>query len=143
MSESHIITGLVNKRSELSGLLDFHQIEIKQIQADILILDKSIKLFDPAYDLRTIKSRKKNKKNSFFHNRDGNTMLMDIIRQSSGTISTQEIAEEVIKRNSLDKGSLDLKALKACIFTILKRLQNKQIIKQSKSEGQFIHWSRV
>ncbi len=130
MSESHVISALVTKRSELTALVDYHQNMLKQIRTDMLAIDTSIKIFQPNYDLRSIKGRRKNKKNVFFARGEGNTMILDIFRLVDDTITTNEIVDEVIKRKGFDKGAIDLKALKACIFTMLKRFQKKEIIRQ-------------
>ena len=142
MSESHIISALVTKRSELTALIDYHQNILKQIRSDMLAIDTSIKIFQPDYDLRTIKGRRKNKKNEFFERGEGNKMLLDIFRLVDDTITTNEIVDEVIKRKGFNKEGLNLKALKACVFTMLKRLQKKEIIKQlSGKDGREKRWS--
>jgi hypothetical protein len=45
MSESHVVSGLVAKRSELAGLIDHHQKEIDRLTGDLVHLDAAIKLF--------------------------------------------------------------------------------------------------
>ncbi len=57
MAESHVISGLVAKYSELAGEIDYHQKTIKEIKVKIEAVETSIKLFDPDYDLRTIKTK--------------------------------------------------------------------------------------
>ena len=64
-------------------------------------LDKAIKVFDPDYDLRKIKTRKTNGKNNFFEPREGNTLLMDIFREVDRPISTHELMDEIIDRKGL------------------------------------------
>jgi len=81
MAESHVMSALVTKRGELSGQIDYHQNQIKQIKSDMASMDAAIKVFDPDYDLSKIKKRKTNSKNSFFEPREGNTLLMDIFRE--------------------------------------------------------------
>lgn len=132
MTESHVVSALVAKRSELSGEIDYHLERIKQIKKDLVGIDRSIKVFSPNYDLRTIKGKRKNRKNSFFKNGsgEGNRMLLDIIRQAHDSITTNEIADEVINRKGFDREAVDMKALKASMFMILKRQQKNEIIKQ-------------
>ena len=57
MSESHVVSGLVAKRSELAGLIDHHQKEIDRLTGDLVHLDAAIKLFSPEFDLGTIKRK--------------------------------------------------------------------------------------
>ena len=47
MSESHVISALVTIRCELTALIDYHQNMLKQIRTDTLVIDTSIKIFQP------------------------------------------------------------------------------------------------
>jgi hypothetical protein len=47
MAESHVVSGLVAKRSELVGQIEKLQDEIAGIRALMDCIDGSIKLFDP------------------------------------------------------------------------------------------------
>jgi hypothetical protein len=51
MAESHVVSGLVDKRSELVGQIEKLQDEIASIRALMDCIDGSIKLFEPDYDL--------------------------------------------------------------------------------------------
>ena len=43
MAESHVISGLVSKRAELSGLFQQHQAELRQIAMNLAHIDGAIK----------------------------------------------------------------------------------------------------
>jgi len=120
MAESHVMSALVTKRGELSGQIDYHQSEIKKIKSDMASMDAAIKVFNPDYDLSKIKKRKTNGKNSFFEPREGNTLLMDIFREA--------------------RAPLSVKALRASLFVILKRLQKSGIIEERERDGLVIIW---
>jgi len=45
--------------------MDYHQNRVKQIRADVEAVATAIKVFDPDYDLRTIKSKPVLAKNQF------------------------------------------------------------------------------
>jgi len=84
MTESHVISGLVAKRGELAGEIDYHQKLIKGISDQLKALDAAIKVFDPEYKLRNIKAKKHHRKNHFFRHGEGNTLLMDLMREAGG-----------------------------------------------------------
>ncbi len=140
MAESHVMSALVTKRGELSGKIDYHQNEIKKIKSDMSSMDAAIKVFDPDYDLSKIKKRKTNGKNSFFEPREGNTLLMDIFREVARPISTGDLLDEVIQRKGFDREVIDVKALRASIFVILKRLQKSRVIREVERNGLVIIW---
>ena len=143
MAESHVMSALVTKRGELSGQIDYHQNQIKQIKSDMASMDAAIKVFDPDYDLSKIKKRKTNSKNSFFEPREGNTLLMDIFREVSRPISTGDLLNEVISRKGFDTEVIDVKALRSSLFVILKRLQKSNVIEEVNRDGLEIIWNLV
>jgi len=140
MAESHVMSALVTKRGELSGQIDYHQSEIKKIKSDMASMDAAIKVFNPDYDLSKIKKRKTNGKNSFFEPREGNTLLMDIFREARAPLSTGGVLDEVISRKGFDREVIDVKALRASLFVILKRLQKSGIIEERERDGLVIIW---
>ena len=140
MAQSHVMSALITKRGELAGQIDYHQSEIKQLKVDMDSLDKAIKVFDPDYDLRKIKTRKTNGKNNFFEPREGNTLLMNIFREVDRPISTHELMDEIIERKGFDTEVIDVKALRASVFAILKRLQSTGIVEELKRDGLVIIW---
>lgn len=143
MAESHVMSALVTKRGELSGQIDYHQSQIKQIKIDMESMDRAIKVFDPDYDLRKIKARKTNSKNHFFEPREGNTLLMDIFREAKAPMSTGGLLDEVISRKGFDREVIDVNALRASLFVILKRLQKSGIVEELSRDGLEIIWGLV
>ncbi len=140
MAESHVISALVEKRSQLSGSIDYHQKQIKQIKVDMCAIDGAIKVFNPEYDLRGIKSKQHRSKNQFFRHGECSTLLMDIIRDAQDRISTIEVVEEAARIKKLNLVVEEQKAFTASIFTVLKRLQGNEIIKEVDRIGKVIVW---
>ena len=66
MSESHVVSGLVEKRSELAGQIQHHQTLIQRLAADLGPLDATIKLFAPEIDLRTVRARAHRERDQYF-----------------------------------------------------------------------------
>ena len=141
MTESHVISGLVAKCSELAGKLDYHQNQIKQVQQDIVALQSAIKVLDSDYDLRTIKSKQHRQKNSFFKPGEGNTLLLDGLREADGHITTTELVESVAEVKGYNLEKIDRRAFTASLFTIMKRLQSKGIIEEVGRKDNVIIWS--
>ncbi|HXQ12158.1 MAG TPA: hypothetical protein VN805_14275 [Caulobacteraceae bacterium] len=49
------VSGLLDKRAELAGMLKFHKAEIRKITCDLDHLDAAIRLFDPNADTSRVK----------------------------------------------------------------------------------------
>ena len=130
MSESHVVSGLVAKRSELSGLLSHHQQAIQQLSISITNIDGAIKLFDPDYDLRTIKTKVPRQANTWFEHGEIGRMLLDAFRTSATPLSTRQIGEIMIgvKGITVD-GVQDWDSVLRPILSTCKRLVKKGVIK--------------
>jgi len=130
MAESHVVSGLVAKRSELSGLLAQHQQAIQQLSASISNLDGTIKLFDPDYDLRTIKTKAIRQANTWFPRGDVGRMLLDVLRQSETPISTRQIGDAlVVTQGIVVAEAQELHDIMKLVLAAAKRLERKGIIK--------------
>ena len=143
MAESHVISGLVAKHSELAGEIDYHQYMLRQIKDNLTAVDTAIKLFDPDYDLLSIKTKGVRSKNKFFRHGESNTIIMDIMRIAGRDMSTADIVEEAANRKGIDLDCIDQRAFTASLFTILKRLQKKEIVKEVDRVDSVIVWRIV
>lgn len=130
MADPHVITALVAKRSELSGLVEDYQKEIARINGEIKTLDAAIKIFDSEYDLGTVKAKAYRRKNSFFKARQANTLILDVLREATEPLSTVEVANRVADKKGLDKTAIDLKALRATIATTLRGQRSKGLVQE-------------
>lgn len=83
MAESHVISALTAKRSELAGLVADYQRKLEQLRIDLGHLDATIKVFDPGYDLRTLAASAKapRDRNLIFQTGECQRMTLDRRRQ--------------------------------------------------------------
>ena len=54
MGQTHIISGLVTKRAEIDGQIISRLAEIKDLKQVLHHLDRTIEVFSPEFDLRTM-----------------------------------------------------------------------------------------
>lgn len=131
MAESHVVSGLVSKRAELDGILQFHRNEIQRLSGDIAHLDAAIKLFEPDYDLRTIKTTVRRQGNPFFEHGETTTMILDALRVSGSTpMSTREIGEALILAKGTDVAAVDnWQIVLKPVLSALQRLKRRNLVK--------------
>lgn len=98
---------------------------------------------DANYDLRKIKSKQYRRKDHFFKQGEGNTLLMDLVRDAKPEISTPEIIEAAARRKGFDLESIDKQSFSASLFTILKRLQSKGVVEEVGRVDGVIRWGLV
>ena len=130
MAESHVISGLVAKRSELDGIIQFHRNELQRLSGDVAHLDAAIKLFDPDYDLRTIKAKAPRQVNPWFEHGEANRRVMDILRASSTPLSTRQIGEAMIAAKGVTvTGTQEWDSVLKPVLSAAQRLERKGILK--------------
>jgi len=111
MSKSHVLSGLIRKRSELSGLALYHDRQRKQALDQLAAIDKSLKVFDPTIDLQAIKSKRVSHRNRFFLNGEGSRLVLEVLRDNPGGLDTGAIVDEIVRRKEIDLAEVDAQAL--------------------------------
>lgn len=127
MAESHVISALAAKRSELAGQINFHKAEIAKLTQEIKMLSDTIKLFDPEYNVQTIKTKHLRKNNAFFSRNEAGRIILDFLRLSDKPVSTNEIARSVMDSKGIDPKQRQ--QLQATILNTLHKLKKKGLIK--------------
>lgn len=123
MAESHVLSALISKHAELQGEIIAHQNAIKDIKNTLEIISQSIKIFDPDYDLRKIKS--KTIQIRYFKNQELIRMTIEFIKSYNG-VETEDIVSYIINNKALPKNRWD--SLRSNVNHILRNLSNKGII---------------
>lgn len=143
MSHPHALSALVSLRNEFAGKISALQQEVDRIGSEIKTLDAAIKIVDPSFKLTTLRAKRTRSKNVFFAKHgDASRFVLETLRESSKALSTTEITELAISQKGLNKSTIDLRALKACILTTLSRQRIKQVVMETgRDEDGTIKWS--
>lgn len=102
MAESHVVSGLVAKRSELSGQYRQLQESMQHISAAISSIDTAIKLFDPDYDLRSIKTKVPKHTTKWLDHGEAGRFILNTLRTASGPLSTRQLGEAMVATKGMD-----------------------------------------
>jgi ribosomal protein S8E len=144
MAETHVISALVTKRGELAGQLENHKKEIARVAEELRHIDRTIKIFNPDYDLRSIKAKKVYTKSRYFKHGEANKMLLDILRLQNAPMSTHDITSEVITRKAIiELDEAEEKALQASVYSILDRLEKNETVRKAGKDGLNTLWELV
>lgn len=130
MAESHVVSGLVAKRSELAGLIQHHQEAMRQLSVAIGNIDGAIKLFDPDYDLRVIKAKAPKQTNPWFEHGEAGKMVLDALRMASQPLSTRQISEAMVSlKGAAVEGAKDWDSVLKLVLGAARRLERKGVVK--------------
>ncbi len=135
MAEPHVVSALVAKHAELAGLIQFHRTEIERVSSDLKHLDATLKLFDPAIDLRSLGAKRVTSSRSGgfkrFENKESHIWVLDALREAAQPLTTVMMAEQII----VGKGLEDTRELRASIQRTLtgtlRRLEKRGLVEDA------------
>ena len=62
MPETHVLSALIKKRSEIAGEIEYFEKQLKEHRENLISLDKTIHIFDPEYNISSIKNKRYTKR---------------------------------------------------------------------------------
>ncbi|MDE2584854.1 MAG: hypothetical protein KGN39_05595 [Betaproteobacteria bacterium] len=101
MGHTYAVSGLVNKRAEMAGLIEYHQKEIERLRQGLYQVDAAIRLFDPAYRIRSIKTKEYRRYSRIFKKSECYRLCLDALRHAGDALSTTLIAEIIMHKKGL------------------------------------------
>lgn len=138
--QTHVISALVKKRSELSGEIKHYETLLKQAKTDLQSIDQTIHLFDKSYDLRSIKSKRVHKER-YFKTGEAKVLILDILRTSQEPLSTNELCKRLASDRGFDnKNNFDANHFQKVIFASLERCESNGLIERTGKDGLAIVW---
>lgn len=143
MAESHVVSGLVAKRSEIAGIMQDYQRKIDQLRADLSHLDGAIKLFAPDYDLRTLPVKAVRDASCLFKAGECQRLTLDIMRQAGAPVSSRHITLEIIRRKELEASVETIERIQKTIIGSINTLVLRNIVIQDGMEGEGRHAGRT
>lgn len=126
MAESHVVSGLIAKRSEMAGLIEHHQKAIARLAADLTHVDATIKLFSPEVDLRTVRAKTHRVRNQYFKPGECQRLILEIYRDAAGQeLSSRQVAEQMVLRKGFENTSDMIEQMQKNAVAVLRRLEGK------------------
>lgn len=141
MAETHVVSGLVEKRSELAGLVAHHQQEIGRLEVDLQHLDAAIKLFAPEYDLRSIKGKQYRRYSRLFKQGECYRLCLDALREVGGTATTITLAERLMIAKGI--AADQQKTVNDSVNNSLRYAEQSGVIRRAGKDGTSIVWTLV
>ena len=101
MGHTFAISGLVSKRSEMAGLIEHHQKEIERLRQGLYQIDAAIRIFDPTYRIRSIKTKEYRRYSRFFKKGECYRLCLEALRRADAILSTTLITEIIMHQKGL------------------------------------------
>jgi len=101
MAEPQVICALLDKRSELVGMVNRLEQELVQHRASLLHLDATMQLFDPDTRPEEIRSRQQRARNAWFRPGECLRLIYDVLRDAPQPVTTRELAERIMDAKAI------------------------------------------
>jgi hypothetical protein len=129
-SKDHVVSGLIEKRRELAGLIDQLQRQLDQHRADLTHIDGVLRVLATDLDPNTIRPKRIYRRNRYFARNELSRLCLGVLRTAAGELlSTDDIAGRVIAAKGFDSGDSILRAaIREQVGSTVKRLHRQGAI---------------
>jgi hypothetical protein len=123
-SKDHVVSGLIEKRRELAGIIDELQRQLDQHRADLIHIDGVLRVLAIDLDPETIRPKRAYRRNRYFARNELSRLCLGVLRTAAGELlSTDDIAGRVIVAKGFDAGDAILRvAIREQVGSTVKRL---------------------
>jgi hypothetical protein len=130
-SHDHVVSGLIEKRRELAGIIDKLQRQLDQHRADLTHIDGTLHVLAAGLDPETIRPKRAYRRNRYFARNELSRLCLGVLRTAAGELlSTDDIAGGVIVAKGFDAGDSILRAaIRDQVGSTVKRLHRTGAIK--------------
>src|SRR3954454_9689501 len=95
-SRDHVVSGLIEKRRELAGIIDELQRQLDQHRADLTHIDGALRVLATDLDPETIRPKRAYRRARYFARNELSRLCLAVLRTAAGELlSTDEITVRV------------------------------------------------
>jgi hypothetical protein len=119
-----VVSGLIEKRRELAGVIDQMQRQLDQRRADLTHIDGVLRILAADLDPETIRPKRAYRRNRYFARNELSRLCLGALRTAAGELlSTDDIAARVIAAKGFDAADGILRtAIRDQVGSTVKRL---------------------
>ena len=129
-SKDHVVSGLIEKRRELAGIIDQLQRQLDQYRADLTHIDGALRVLATDLDPESMRPKRIYRRNRYFARNELARLCQGVLRTAAGELlSTDDIAGRVIASKGFDPGDAILRAaIREQVGSTVKRLHRNGVI---------------
>lgn len=141
MAEPHVVSALVKKRAELAGDIDTAQAKLRQMILDLESLDKTLLMFDPSYQIASIKPKAFRPPEDWSKRGEMTRLILGILRQATEPLTSQDIALQLMLERGLNRDDTKLARLMTKrVGVALRGLRDRDVAQSTPGPGMSVLW---
>jgi hypothetical protein len=139
--KDHVVSGLIEKRRELSAVIDQLQRQLDQYRVDLTHIDGVLRVLASDLDPETIRPKRLYRRNRYFARNELSRLCLGVLRTGAGELlSTDDIAGRVIVAKGFHAADGILRAaIREQVGSTVKRLHRQGAI-QNIGAGRASKW---
>jgi len=122
MTETHVISALIEKRRRLDGERRHLRGRVMAVTKSLEALDATIRQFDPDLKPRNLKPIAPRPRNAFFLNGEGSRIVLEVLRGHPEGRTLPEIVNACAELAEIELDAVDRNALRLTVHNVLKGL---------------------
>ena len=127
MAETHVISALVSKHSELQGSIKYHKEIVLKLKSELETIDKAIAIFDPSYKTTFIQPKRVISA-LYFARGELTKKIIEFLKTKQGSID--EVADFVFGEDELSKYKH-----KQSVYSLMNRLARRGVLSSFTDNG--------
>ena len=127
MAESHVISALVSKHSELQGNIKYYQDIISKLKSELETIDKAIAIFDHSYKTTFIQAKRVTNA-PYFARGELTKKIIEFLKTKQGSID--EVADFVF-----DSAEQSKYKHKQSVYALMNRLVRRGVLSSFTDSG--------
>lgn len=142
METSHpVLSGLIRKRAELSGEAEALTVRLMAINANVIHLDAVIGLFDPAFNLASIRPKRARGPNVAKPG-EMSRFVLDALRGAAEPIGTPELTVQLMAARGLDaQDRVAYRNMGKRVCMALRHQEGRGAVRSAHGPGRIALWS--
>lgn len=136
----YVLHGLVKRRSELACEEEGLRARLATITSDLAHLDATILLFDPEFDLGTIRPKRPRPADAA-NPGERSRLVLDVLRRAGEPVTVGEMVRRVMAENGQDAEDKNLRHyVTRKTEAVLARQERRGVVRAERVPGEFVRW---
>ena len=128
MTDTHVISALVDKRARVDGEIKARRYQITRLEMELAHIDAVIRMFSPSYDISKIATKRSFSKNPAGVPRgSGSRHALSVLREAGEPLTANDIAGRVLVKLGKVDTSEARQVLSATIVSTFSRRKDRAV----------------
>lgn len=143
MAETHVVSALITKRSDLAAEIEHLQTQLRQKVLELDHVEATLRIFSPDIDMPDVMPRRVPTVHHAFRG-EVTRIVLDALRATERPLTSVQLAEAVMRERGLDTTDKQLRrTMSRRVGACLRHWRNRGAVKSERGPGEQNMWTVV